>query len=360
MNISAISSSRTEQVVRSALSIWKDNRLRDIKRRLLEIWGEEFTPLCEFEDEPLSCALFGSGSFSTGRQEIQIAKEIEKALGWAPVRYRLIVTNNRNSMADKVADEFGLPLVEMDFSSWYRENYNPGSRAPIRETTLFASELNESSLTDRFNIRTEFDKALRERIDRLGGLPELISLRGYNFPLMHSLLTGSRSLIDDTHPADMSLTDRNGHPLCPGWQTGAVEKMISCGARLFRSSLIGVSPFFSVSDVLSLDTGILYALSPGIRPPSGWSARVIQESMKRTEDYFLVALKGSGLFPYLWGISKRPQDVEYITEHQRIIIKKEHSLIVLNRIKSGRNVFGVDIRDVGFLPQRYKELICVP
>ncbi|MCD5383567.1 hypothetical protein LR066_02240 [candidate division WOR-3 bacterium] len=346
MNIPATSKSRIEQVVRAAVSIWRHNRLSDMKRKILEIGREEFTPLYDFENEPLSCAVFGSGSFSTGRQEIYIAKEIEKVLGWAPVRYTLIVTNNRKSKAKEVADEFRLPLVEMDFSSWYRENYNPSSMAPIKETTLFGQKIDRASLIQRFNIRKEFDIAQRERIEKVMGLPELISLRGYNFPLIHTLLKGDKRLIDDTHPADLSLTDREGVPLCPGWQTGAVEKMINCGHRLFRSSLIGVRPFFSISDVLSIDTGILYALSPGIRADSSWSAGKIQETMKQTEDYFLCALKGSGLFPYLWGKSKTPQNVEYITASGEIVIKKEPSIVVLDKIRSGRNAFGRNIRDL--------------
>lgn len=346
MNISAISRSRTERIIKAGFEIWKHNTLKDLRKRLIDIWRDEFTPLFEFGDEPLSCAVFGSGTFSTGRYEIFISREMEKELGWAPVRYTLIVTNSKKSKADEVASEFRLPLVEVDFSSWYRENYNPTSKNPIRETSLFKPE---KPIVQMFNIRAEFDKVLRDKIEKSGGPPDLISLRGYNFPVIYSLLKAKNLLIDDTHPADLSLTDRNGIPLCPGWQVGAVEKMRECGCRLFRSSLIEVKPFFSVPDVTSIDTGNIYVLSPGINPPSSWSTKKIQENMKRTEDYYLCALKATGLFPYMWGISKRKYKVEYITKEGEIITKSQSAIIVGEKIRCGRNAFGKDIKDLPLL-----------
>ncbi len=343
MNISAISKSRTEKIIKTALMIWRHNTPRELKRRLQDVWKDEFLPLYEFDDEPLTSAVFGSGSFSTGRYEIYIAKELEKELGWSPVRYTLIVTNSTKSRAGEVADEFGLPLAELDFSSWYRENYDPTSKNPIRETSLFISG---KSIGQKFNIRTEFDKALRDRIEKSTELPDLISLRGYNFPVMYTFLKEEKRLIDDTHPADLSLTNKDGVPLCPGWQEKAVKKMRDCGCRLFRSSLIEVKPFFSVSDVTSIDVGNIYALSPGMRPPSSWSTKKIQENMKRTEDYFLCALKATGLFPYLWGISKKQQKVEYITKEGRIITKSQHAIVVGKKIRCGKNAFGRNIGDI--------------
>ncbi len=346
MNIDAISRSRTQRVLRTAISIWKGNSLADIKKRLIEIWQDEFTPLCDFWDEPLTCAVLGSGTFSTGRHEIYIAKEIEKELGWAPVKYKLILTNNKNSRASDVADEFGLPLLEIDFSSWYEENYNTISKFPIKDTSLFVQGIDKNSLIRRFKIRAEFDSALRDGIEKFGGLPDLVSLRGYNFPLIYTFTKGKKVLIDDTHPADMSLVDTNGIPLCPGWQTGAVKKMLNCGCKKLRSSLIEVKPFSSVSDVLSLDTGALYALSPGISPPEHWGLKKIQENMKRTEDFFLCALKGSGIFPYLFGVSTLPKEVEYITDRGEVVLKKEPAIIVGERIKSGRNAFGRTLEEL--------------
>jgi hypothetical protein len=343
MNISAISRSRIERIIEIALDLWRHNTLKELRRKLEDIWQDEFTPLYEFEDEPLSCAVFGSGTFSTGRYEIYISREIEKELGWVPVRYTLIVTNKRKSRAGEVANEFGLPLVELDYSSWYRENHDSTSENPIRETSLFKPG---KSIVQRFNVRAEFDRGLRDRIEKSGGLPDLISLRGYSFPVMYTLLKGEKRLIDDTHPADLSLTDRNGVPLCPGWQVGAVEKMRACGCKLFKSSLIEVKPFFSVSDVTSIDTGKIYALSPGIKPPSSWSTKKIQENMKRTEDYFLCALKATGLFPYMWGVSKKNCKVEYITKEGEIVTKSQPAIIVGEKIRCGRDAFGRDMMDI--------------
>ncbi|OYD17486.1 hypothetical protein CH333_00785 [candidate division WOR-3 bacterium JGI_Cruoil_03_44_89] len=348
MNIPAISRSRTEGTIKTALTIWRHNTLRELGKRLEDIWGDEFASLYEFGNEPLRCAVFGSGTFSTGRYEIYIARELEKELGWAPVRYTLVVTNSKKSRAGEAADEFGLPLVQLDFSSWYRENYDSTSEKPISETSLFKpGEL----IAQKFNIRAEFDGALRDIIEKSGGLPDLISLRGYNFPVMYTLLRKEKKLIDDTHPADLSLTDRAGVPLCPGWQVGAVRKMRNCGCTTFRSSLIEVKPFFSVSDVTSLDAGKIYALSPGIKPPSSWSTKKIQENMKRTEDYFLCAIKATGLFPYMWGISKKKYEVEYVTKEGEVVTKSQPAIIVGEQIRCGRNAFGGNMKDIS-LPVR--------
>ncbi len=346
MNISAISKSRIDRIIRSALDLWRHYSLRDLRKRLDELWKSEFQPLYEFNDAPLTCAVFGSGSFSTGRYEIYIAKLIEKELGWSPVRYTLIVTNRKKCKAKEVALEFKLPLVVMDFNTWYRQNYNPVSSKPTRETSLFIDTNNSDSLIKRFNIRVEFDRALFDKIKKYTEVPNLISLRGYNFPIMHSISRGRSILIDDTHPADLSITDRSAVPLCPGWQVSAVEKMRNLGSKIFRSSLIEVNPFTSVEDVTSLDTGKIYALTPGIRPPSSWRTVKIQDNIKRTEDYLLCAFKATGLFPYLWGVSKRNYRVEYKTMDDKIITKSQPAFIVGRQIRCGRNAFGRDIKDL--------------
>lgn len=346
MNVSAISKSRIDRVIQSALNIWRRYSIKDLRNRLSEIWGDKFLPIYEFDATPLTCAIFGSGSFTTGRFEIYIARVVKDELGWVPIKHTLIVTNSAGSRAKDVASEFELPIVEIDFKNWYKTSYNPSSSYPIRETSLFVDLPSTGEIEERFNIRAEFDKAILNEIEKITELPQLISLRGYNFPIMYSLLDGGYRLIDDTHPADLSITDKQGVPIFPGWQVGAVKKMIDCGIQRFRGSLIEVKPFFSTDDVTSLDTGQLFALTPGIKPPSSWDTKKIQIIMKRTEDYFLCALKGSGLFPYLWGMSKIKDEVEYLTKEGKAVRRIQPSLIVGSQIRCGKNAFGRDIKDV--------------
>ncbi len=346
MNIQATSKSRTERIIKAALNLWSKYNLNELRNRMDEIWGDKFLPLHDYSDAPLSCAIFGSGSFSTGRFELYCAELIKKELGWSPVRYTLILTNKRKSRAREVADRFRLPIVELDFNTWYRQNYDPYSKNPIRDTSLFRDPEYPPSHEARFDIRADFDSALLNRIKKATLLPDMISLRGYNFPIIYSLLVDKTPLIDDTHPADLSITDKNGVPLCPGWQAGATQKMRDSGTDVFRSSLIEVKPFSSSSDAKSLDTGLLFALTPGIRPPTSWKTKTIQETMKRTEDYVLCALKASGIFPYLWGVSKENLEVEYKAEDGQIIKKLKPAFMVGDRLRCGRNAFGRDKEDL--------------
>lgn len=321
--------------------------------------GTKFGPLYRLRrDEVLSCAIFGSGSFSTGRKELELAQEMEKLLGWSPVEYRWVVTNRKKSNARAVCDDLahlGLKYVELDFGDWYRRNYDPDARSPVRDTRFFyapGSERPAREIVERnFNIRREFDRALNLAIMESGGFPTSISLRGYNFPVFATLLPpGEEVLIDDTHPADMSWVDpRTGVQLYPGWQSGATARMKEDGHSLYRGSLIAVDLLDSFADAQKVDTGILYSLSPGIRPPKVWSPQGIQSSMKVTEDYFFNALKATGLFPYLWGISEGPVPVEYRRPGGGGVGLKQRCLVVGNQLRSGRDAFGQDLEDLNFI-----------
>ncbi len=362
-NTKAISGKRLKAVVEAARRIWRKYTPYQLRQELLGLWekmsldtGVKFLPLCSLKKgEVLSCAVFGSGSFSTGRKELELAREIGAFLGWSPVQYTMVVTNRKRSNAKTVWEEFkdlGLRYVELDFADWYRENYDPDSKSPIRDTRFFyapGSERPPREIVERnFNVRREFDRALNSAIMKSGDFPTSISLRGYNFPVFTTLMPpGQQVLVDDTHPADMSWVDpRTGGQLYPGWQSGATGKMRDDGHSLYRGSLIAVDLLDSFADAQKVDTGSLYTLSPGIRPPKVWSPRAIQGNMKLTEDYFFNALKATGLFPYLWGISEDPETVEYRRLDGGVIKLKQRCLIVGNRIRSGKDAFGQHLEDL--------------
>jgi hypothetical protein len=373
LNVKVISNERVKTVKGLAKTIWSNYSPYELQQELQSLWkelsrkiGVEFVPLYKLKKgEVLSCAIFGSGSFSTGRKELEIAKEIKEELGWAPVDYKFIVTNRSKSNARAVFEEFkelGLTYVEVDFSNWYRENYDRNSKSPIKDTRFFyppGEEAPPNEVIERnFNIRREFDKAMNRAIVKIGNFPTSLSLRGYNFPLFTTFKTlvpaGHQVVIDDTHPADMSYVDpKTKLQLYPGWKSGATGKMKSDGCSLYRGSLIAIDLLDTFADAQKVDTGILYALAPGIKPPSKWSAKAIQTNMKQTEDYFFNALKATGLFPYLWGISVHPEKVQYQAIDGNIVGLNQRLLVVGDQIRAGRDAFGQTLGDLKFIEKLF-------
>jgi len=366
LNIKAISNERVKAVKALAKLIWNNYSPYELQQKMQSIWeklsekiGVRFVPLYKLKKgEVLSCAIFGSGSFSTGRKELEIAREIKEELGWSPIVYKFIVTNRSKSNARAVFEEFkelGLTYVEVDFSSWYRENYDRASKSPIKDTRFFYPPGENTPpvevLKRNFNIRREFDKVMHKAIVKAGSFPTSISLRGYNFPLFKTLIpSGHQIIIDDTHPADMSYVDpKTKLQLYPGWQSGATHKMKCNGHSLYRGSLIAIDLLDTFADSQKVDTGILYALSPGISPPRSWSPTAIQINMKQTEDYFFNALKATSLFPYLWGISIQPERVQYQAVDGSIVELKQRLLVVGDQIRAGKYAFGQTLDDLKYI-----------
>jgi hypothetical protein len=291
--------------------------------------------------EGINVVIWGSGSFSTGRMELEEWKRTERRI---PVNYVAIVSNNEESNAKKVAEAFGLPLVQIDFREWYRDNYDKNSKNPIKETGLFfppGTELPED-IEFRFKVREEFEwnliELLEEKVHTYEDTQFFHSLRGYNFPIIHS----HGGYYDDTHPADLSYVDENGNPLYPGWQSGATKKMIEDGHKTFRSSLIWVHPTESVENLQKVDSGELLALSEGINY-EGKNAKELQNIMKMTEDSMLVALKAWGLFPTFWGFTHEVR-VPYRQLDDTATWREEHNIIVGKRERSGIRAFGQNLK----------------
>ncbi|MCK4353080.1 hypothetical protein KAW65_06720 [candidate division WOR-3 bacterium] len=367
MKVKAISDERVKAIKSLARLIWRNYSPYELQQKLKFEWNKtskktKFIPLYTLKkNEVLSCAIFGSGSFLTGRKELEYAREIKNDLGWSPIEYKLVVTNKTASNARTIFREFkdfGLNYVELDFKSWYRKKYNKRSKSPIKETRFFyppgspsADGLpQEKEIEKNFNIRKEFDRSLNKAIMKYGSFPSSISLRGYNFPVFKTLIPSMyKVIVDDTHPADMSYLDKKTKlQLYAGWQSHATQKMKDDNHSLYRSSLIAVDLLDSFTDSQKVDTGILYSLSPGISPPKKWSSLAIQINMKQTEDYFFNVLKATGLFPYLWGISESLEEVEYRTLGRATKIK-QRLLIVGNQIKSGKDAWGQSLDDLKYI-----------
>jgi hypothetical protein len=359
MNIQEESNLRVEAVKNLAVKIWKKYKPEDLISRLQEKWdvissilGVKIIPLIKNEEEVLG-TVWGSGSFSTGRVELECARFIEAEVGYAPIKYVAVVTNDIvDSKAAEISKDFKLQFVAIDFKEWYLQNHDAKSERPVKETSFFFPPGSEKvpskeEIERRFKIRQEFDKALKAMLLNARDYvePNTISLRGYNFPIMSSY-----SQIDDTHPADLSYIDSvTKQALYPGWQSSATKKMIDDDIQIYRSSLIAVNPLLDVTQAQSVDSGELLALGPGI--PAETQNKVpkeIQNNLKLTDDYFLCALKGTGLMR-LWGISQAPVPVVYRTLNDEDAAIKQRAIIVGDVPMSGKNAFGLNLSDLSML-----------
>lgn len=347
---------RMEALMATAKKIWRKHRPVDLVAEVEGLWdsvsddlGFKVEPLCRLpstEDDRVKCVIMGSGSFSTGGDELRRAEELRLRIGYNPIEYVAVATNRSKSNAAKIAEQFERPFVCLDFEEWYRENVDRNSQNPIRETRFlyFQGDDDRPSIEElkrRLGIRSEYGEELMKALEEgIGFKPDTISLRGFNFPITFSMSA------DDTHPADLSYVQPDtGQPLYPGWQSRGTAKMIEDGHSVFRSSLVRAPPVNSFEDIGRVDAGELLSLTPGLRPPNKRDAGAIQEAMKRSEDGFLVALKATGLLNYLWGIGEKPIGLRYRSLAEEVEVKCR-PVIVGTKVMSGRDAFGQALEDL--------------
>jgi hypothetical protein len=335
-----------QEIEEIAYRIWQKTRPYELQEQLLSLWEEigesenigsigGFEPLYPLEgtDDKIVCCILGSGGFSTGREELQKAAELKNRLGWAPVEYSAVITNRARSNAKKVGEEFKLPVLELDYTDWRKENNVSGS------TKLFGFAPGEEParevMEERIGIKKSFDSALHDAIMvELGAIPKSISLRGYDFILTDQLFS-KQTEVDNTHPATLIIRASNGDPAYAGWQESAYNKMREDGLTEFPTSLIRVGYIGSYQDLISVDAGELLAISPGSHG-----------EYDKIEDHYLLTLKATGLLPYFWGISKKSTNVEYQTLNGEVVTINQRLIIIGNRIMSGREVFGQSVKDL--------------
>jgi len=342
-----------------AEKVWSKHEPLDLVAEVEGLWdsmsddlGFEIEPLCRLPDtggDGIKCVIMGSGSFSTGGDELRRAEEMRLRIGFSPVEYVAVATNRSSSNAPKIAERFGKPLICLDFERWYRDNVDRNSQNPIRETRFlyFPGDDDRPSVEEverRLSIRSEYGSELMKAIEEEIGLrPDTISLRGYNFPITFPISA------DDTHPADLSYVHTDtGRPLYPGWQTRGTAKMAEDGHGVFRSSLVRAPPVNSLEDIERVDAGELLSLTPGLEPSNTRDAKVIQEAMKRSEDGFLVTLKATGLLNYLWGIGEKPIGLRYRSLTGEVEVKCR-PVIVGAKVMSGKDAFGQALEDLKML-----------
>ena len=327
-----------DRIEQLAYKIWQKYTPYQLQEELLVIWDKiagglglnnGFEPLypLEGQNSKITCGILGSGGFSTGREELMKATALKNKLGWSPLNYSAVISNRDRSNAIGVAEEFELPSLVLDYTSWRKENDVSGS------TKLFGftpgEEPERSVLEERIKIKKSFDSALHDEIvDQLGVIPESVSLRGYDFILTDQLFSNDTE-VDNTHPATLIIREDNGEPAYAGWQESAYNKMRDDGITSFTTSLIRVGYIGNYDDLIEVDAGELLAISPG--SPGEYD---------KIEDHYLLTLKATGLLPYFWGLSKDAVNIDYLTKSGDVVNIKQRQVIVGDKILSGREVFG--------------------
>lgn len=295
--------------------------------------------------QTLSCAIWMSGSGSTGKLELEQAQRARSILGFSPVEYAAIVANSTNRdkcRAGAIAENFKLPIAELDFPKWYKEAIDPTSENPIKETGLFfkpgESLPGERVLSKRVDARAEFEETLLEVLEKhCPKIPQSHSLRGYSFPIINEI-----GQIDDTHPGDNSYRNARG-ALFPGWQSEAPQLMIDSGLAAFRGSLLYVDPIRNAKGVGKVDNGPLLALTQGDPGYRGKDGKDLQERMKITEDAQLTAMKTYGIIPLLMVIGNEPIKVPYQKLDEKTSYVEQQPIYAGNEMRSGREAFGQNI-----------------
>ncbi len=333
-----------QRIEHVANRVWDKFTPYQVQEQLLSLWDDlsdqvglakGFEPLYRLSDEDskISCAILGSGGFSTGREELARAAALENKLGFSPVSYSAVISNRERSDALTVADEFGLPGLVVDYTEWRKKNDVSGS------TKLFGFAADEAptraELEDRLKIKKAYDSELHAAMEaELNGIPESISLRGYDFILTDKLFSADTE-VDNTHPASLIIREDDGEPAYAGWQESAYNKMVEDGFTSFQTTLIRVGWIGSYDDLTEVDAGEMLAISPGN-----------QGQYDKVEDHYLLTLKATGLLPYFWGLSKEPADIQYLTKNNKVVNIRQRQVIVGDKILSGRNVFGQTIEDL--------------
>ncbi|MHA1684601.1 MAG: hypothetical protein ACTSUE_26925, partial [Promethearchaeota archaeon] len=190
--------------------------------------------------------------------------------------------------------------------------------------------------------------------DVVGTRTDIVSARGYNYQFCRNIFRYQETPphVNDTHPADLTFVEPDTREKCyPGWQSGAVQRMVRAGHRRFRGSLIEVNFMDTVNQVNDLDEGALLAIGDGVpalnreKPDS----KLIQEAMKLVDDYIFCCLEPTGLF-LAWGITEDPVDVIFQDVKGNDVVVNQRAIVVGNQLKSGKDAWGgnlqVDLKDL--------------
>nr|MDO8110994.1 hypothetical protein [Candidatus Sigynarchaeota archaeon] len=346
--------------------IWKDEAFtpESLQAKCMAEWdriagniGSRIVPLVPVpHDRPVTNVIFGSGGFSTGSFQATQYLKVNSYAKKAPVLLQGIVANKsmeHGCNAAAVSKEYGVPLIEIDFTDWYHNRINKQEMNPVAASRYWfmrgdPARPPASEIARRFSIRQEqFHGELGELLARVVSTPiDIVSARGYNFQFCSSIFKhqARKPHVNDTHPADLTFVDgETGAKLYPGWQSGAVQLMIDHRHAQFRGSLIEVGFMDRVEQIDDLDEGALLAIGGGVSPGNlPCTADQVQAAMKVVDDHVFCTLEPTGLI-LAWGITEKPVKIAYQALNGAQVKVEQRAIVVGNEIRAGVNAWGKDL-----------------
>ncbi|NMC05050.1 MAG: hypothetical protein GYA24_07565 [Candidatus Lokiarchaeota archaeon] len=320
--------------------------------------GSRIEPLVPVpEDRPVTNVIFGSGGFSTGAFQAMQFKAVKQYASHPPVLLSGIVANKSRAAgcnASVVASDNGVPLVELDFATWYREHVDKAETNPIAASRYWFPKDDPARpepgvMASRFSIRQDrYHAALGEGIARAIGTPiDIASARGYSFQFCSAMFKQQRRNphVNDTHPADLTYVDPpTGTKLYPGWQSGAIQLMMKARHATFRGSLIEVGFMDTVAQVDQLDEGALLAIGGGVAPDKSLActADQVQAAMKLVDDHVFCTIEPTGLI-LAWGITEKPVRVTYQDVNGQDVVLRQKAIVVGDQVRAGKNAWGCNL-----------------
>mgnify|MGYP006274627661 CR=1 FL=1 len=203
------------------------------------------------EARPARVVVFLSGSGSNAERVLELSRATPKP----PFRVVALVTDSpQKSRATQIAETYGIPLLENDIRSFYRERG-----------------------LHRVTIRTEEGRAAREawtdavREQLADVRPDFGVLAGF-VPLTN--LVGDFPCLN-VHPGDLTVL-KDGERHLIGLHTVPVERAMLAGMDSLRSSVILAEPYVGGGD--NMDSGPLLGLSPAV--PVDWRGATVEELRK--------------------------------------------------------------------------------
>lgn len=189
--------------------------------------------------EPMKVAGFMSGSGTNLIKILEYERKIEKETGRPPYRLSLIFSDNKNSQAKNIAEDFGLPHVIHDILDFYASNGKKDKKD--------------------LSLRPEFDK--KSLILLADYSFDYIALGGYMSIVTRPLLVAFKGRIINVHPADLTVTDDEKRRF-----TGdhAVALAILAGEKAIHSSTHIVREAVDYGEILMVSAPVSVQLPEGV------------------------------------------------------------------------------------------------
>jgi folate-dependent phosphoribosylglycinamide formyltransferase PurN len=177
-----------------------------------------------------------SGSGTNVRKITEHQLKLKKGRGKSPYEVVVIFTDNPESNAKKIAEEYGISLEVNDIKKFYH-----------------GKDIKDKS------IREEFDKKTIELIKPYK--PDIIALCGYAWFITKPLI--SKYLIVNVHPADLSVVV-NGKRKYVGLHHVPVMKAILAGEKSLHSSTHIVTEDVDMGEILVISKPLKVELPDGV------------------------------------------------------------------------------------------------